>query len=224
MQKEALVLVIWKNPAVEGCHAAQLRKKRFKVANLQTVCWHGASYDPWMLHRVLFFLLAAAALTALPKPVSAQVYFGASASGGITYISTDGGLTFIPQSPRAKHDSRIDSRLVKAARIADARAFPHSKLRCWQYVKNALLEAGAVRAYPSTNYACQAGSELTSRYGFVRLPIQNPYSAPVGAVLVYAGGGAGHVEFRTEHGFASDYRSAWRCRYKLIGVYAMLSA
>ena len=98
-------------------------------------------------------------------------------------------------------------------------------MRCWRYVKAALLQAGAVAAYPVTNYACQAGAELTSRYGFVRLPIHDPYSAPVGSVLVYrgGGGGAGHVEFRTEHGFASDYRSAWRCRYQLIGVYAKLS-
>lgn len=121
------------------------------------------------------------------------------------------------------HDSRIDPHLVKAAGIADAHAFPHSRLRCWQYVKHALLEAGAVRAYPSTNYAFQAGSELTRRYGFVRLPIHDPYHAPVGAVLVYEGGGAGHVELRTERGFASDYHSPWACRYRLIGVYAKLS-
>jgi len=31
------------------------------------------------------------------------------------------------------------------------------------------------------------------------------------------------VEIRTEHGFASDYRSAYRCRYRLIGVYAKLT-
>ena len=51
---------------------------------------------------------------------------------------------FTPQAPRATHDSRIDPHLLKAARIAEANAFPHSTLRCWRYVKNALLEAGAV--------------------------------------------------------------------------------
>jgi len=179
--------------------------------------WHGASLAEEMPRSYLCpLLLAAAALMALPKPVSAQITYA--------YVPTSTGYLLVPQAPRAKHDSRIDSHLLKAARIAEERAFPHSQLRCWQYVKNALLEAGAVGAYPSTNYACQAGSELTSRYGFVQLPINDPYSAPVGAVLVYAGGGgAGHVEFRTEHGFASDYRSTWRCRYKLIGVYAKLS-
>jgi hypothetical protein len=118
----------------------------------------------------------------------------------------------------------MDPHLVKAARIADANAFPHSTLRCWRFVKEALLKAGAVNAYPKTNYACQAGAELTSCYGFVRLPIHDPYRAPLGSVLVYSGGGAGHVEIRTAHGFASDYRSPWHCRYRLIGVYAKLSA
>jgi hypothetical protein len=117
--------------------------------------------------------------------------------------------------------------LLKAARIAEANAFPHSTLRCWRFVKVALLQAGAVGAYPKTNYACEAGTELTTRYGFVRLPIHDPYRAPLGSVLVYSGGGvggAGHVEIRTEHGFASDYHSPWRCRYRLIGVYAKFSA
>jgi hypothetical protein len=91
-------------------------------------------------------------------------------------------------------------------------------------VKDALLAAGAVTVRPTTDYACQAGSELTSHYGFVRLPIHDPYRAPVGAVLVYSGGSAGHVEIRTDDGFVSDYHSHWACRYRLIGVYAKLSA
>jgi len=161
---------------------------------------------------------------ALPKPVSAQVYYGAYASSSFEYFPSNGGYGFNSQTIQAKHDSRIDPHLLKAARIADAHSFPHSRLRCWQYVKNALLQAGAVGAYPSTNYAFEAGTELTSHYGFVRLPIHDPYRAPVGAVLVYRGGSAGHVEIRTEHGFASDYHSRWSCRYRLIGVYAKLSA
>ena len=179
-----------------------------------------------MLRNILFPLLAAAALAALPKTVSAQVYYGGYGSAATTYsyYPSVSGYMFTPQAPPATHDSRMDPHLLKAARFADAHAFPHSRLRCWQYVKNALLQAGAVGAYPATNYAVQAGSELTNHYGFVRLPIYDPYRAPVGAVLVYSGGGAGHVEFRTEHGFASDYHSAWRCRYRLIGVYAKFSA
>lgn len=174
-----------------------------------------------MVCNKLFFFLAVAALLALPKPASAQVYYS---SFGSSYFYSDAGATLTPQAPRATHDSRIDPRCIRAARIANAHAFPHSRLRCWQYVKNALLEAGAVGAYPSTNYAVQAGAELSGKYGFIRLPIHNPYRAPVGAVLVYEGGSAGHVEIRTEDGFASDYHSHWACRYRLIGVYAKLSA
>jgi hypothetical protein len=179
------------------------------------------------VHRnKLFLLVAAAALLALPKPASAQVYyFGGYGSTAIPSFPTGGGyIVFTPQAPRPTHDSRIDPHLLKAARIADAHAFPHSRLRCWQYVKDALLQAGVVGVRPGTNYAFEAGSELTSHYGFVRLPIHDPYRAPVGAVLVYEGGSAGHVEFRTERGFASDYHSAWRCRYRLIGVYAKFAA
>jgi hypothetical protein len=176
-----------------------------------------------MLPRFFPLLLAAAALAALPKPASAQVYYGSYGSNPLAYFPIDGGYMFVPPSPPARRDSRIDPRLLVAARIAEANAFPHSTLRCWRFVKVALLQSGAVTAYPKTNYACQAGDELTSRYGFVRLPIRDPYSAPLGSVLVYSGGGAGHVEIRTAHGFASDYRSPWRCRYRLIGVYAKLS-
>jgi len=176
-----------------------------------------------MLRYKFFFLLAAVAFMALPKPASAQ-YFETFGSSSEVFFPSNGGYMYTMEMLRAKHDSRIDPHLLKAARIADAHAFPHSRLRCWQYVKTALLQAGAVGAYPSTNYAFQAGAELTSRYGFVRLPIHNPYNAPVGAVLVYQGGSAGHVEIRTNDGFASDYHSHLSCRYRLIGVYAKLSA
>jgi len=181
-----------------------------------------------MLRSISLVFLAAILAVLLPRGASAQVYvggYGATALPGFPIEQGGFGyVTFTPRAPRATHDSRIDPRLLRAARIAEAHAFPHSTLRCWRYVKNALLEAGAVGIRPTTNYACEAGSELTSRYGFIRLPIRDPYRAPVGSVLVYRGGGAGHVEIRTEHGFASDYRSAWACRYRLIGVYAKLSA
>jgi hypothetical protein len=180
-----------------------------------------------MFRRFFLFLLAAGAVLALPKPVFAQVYYSSFGSNPLAYFPAAGGIIYTPKAPPAKRDSRIDPHLLKAARIADANAFPHSTLRCWRYVKVALVQSGAVNAYPKTNLACEAGSELTSRYGFVRLPIHDPYRAPEGAVLVYSGGGvggAGHVEIRTAHGFASDYHSPWHCRYRLIGVYAKFSA
>ncbi len=176
-----------------------------------------------MFCKKALFLLAVAAFLALPGHASAQYYYYSDYS--YSYFPTESGMLVVPEAPRAQRDPRIDPHLVKAARIADSHAFPHSHARCWQFVKNALLEAGAIASRPSTNYACEAGSELTSRFGFVRLSIHDPYRAPVGALLVYKGGnaGAGHVEFRTENGFASDYHSHWACRYRLIGVYAKLS-
>jgi len=196
-----------------------------RLGNYRRPRWHGPRSLTGMLRRLILVLLAVAALMALPKSASAGIYFGSFGSDSFTYFPTSTGYyyTFTPQPPRPTHDKRIDSRLLKAASIAEANAFPHSTMRCWRYVKEALLQAGAVGQYPATNYAFQAGQELTSRYGFVQLAIHDPYRAPVGSVLVYSGGGAGHVEIRTEHGFASDYRSAWACRYRLIGVYAKMA-
>ena len=75
-------------------------------------------------------------------------------------------------------------------------------------MKDALVAAGVVKSRPQTTLAKQAGQELVNNYGFKKLPVSNPYEAPVGSVLVYgAKSAAGHVEIRTENGFASDFRS-----------------
>ena len=124
--------------------------------------------------------------------------------------------------PSAKVDSRIDPRLRRAATIAQERANARTKARCWRYVKQALVAAGAVDSYPKTNYAFQAGEELVREHGFKKLPIRDPYAAPLGAVIVYGKGsnGAGHVELRTKNGFVSDYASKNRCYYPVLAVYA----
>ncbi len=121
-------------------------------------------------------------------------------------------------------DAHIDKSMVLASKIAEQRAGMHSMLRCWHYVKAALVDARAVNSCPTSAYAFEAASELVARHGFVKLRVNDPYRAPVGSVLVYSGHGAGHVEMRTAHGFASDYRSIWACRYHLIGVYARLAS
>lgn len=126
--------------------------------------------------------------------------------------------------PAAKVDPRIDPRLCRAASLADERANAHSQGWCWRYVKQALVAAGAISSYPQSNYAVQAGDELMQRYGFKRLPVRDPYAAPLGAVLVYGGHGAGHVELRTRNGFVSDYRSRNACFYRLVAVYAKLNS
>ncbi|HEV3409514.1 MAG TPA: hypothetical protein VG095_04425 [Chthoniobacterales bacterium] len=122
--------------------------------------------------------------------------------------------------PLAKIDSRINPKLVRAASIAQERARARSKSRCWHYVKNALLASGVISSYPKTVYAKQAAQELVQSYGFKKLPIRDPYKAPVGAVLVYGGRGAGHVEIRNRTGFVSDFRQTKPSKRKLIGVYA----
>jgi len=85
------------------------------------------------------------------------------------------------------------------------------------WYNKALFAAGAVDSYPKSAYAYEAGQELTTRFGFKKLPVRDPYSAPVGAVLVY--GGRGHVEIRTKHGFVSDYHSNTACFFPLLAVY-----
>ena len=120
-----------------------------------------------------------------------------------------------------KHDSKIDPKLRRAATIAEERARAHSLSKCWRYVKEALVAAGVVKSRPKTILAKQAGQELVKNYGFKKLPVTDPYQAPVGSVLVYdAKRAAGHVEIRTENGFASDFRSKTPSRRPLLGVFA----
>jgi hypothetical protein len=119
--------------------------------------------------------------------------------------------------PFAQIDPRIDPKLRRAATIAEERANAHSRAQCWHYVKEALVASGAISSYPKSAYAFEAGEELSRVYGFKKLPVRDPYAAPVGAVLVY--GGRGHVEIRTKDGFVSDYHSKNRCFYPLLAVY-----
>jgi hypothetical protein len=119
------------------------------------------------------------------------------------------------------NDSKIDPKLRRAATIAEERARAHSLSKCWHYVKEALVAAGVVKSRPQTTLAKQAGQELVNNYGFKKLPVTDPYQAPVGAVLVYgANRAAGHVEIHTENGFASDFRSKTPSRRPLLGVFA----
>ena len=125
-------------------------------------------------------------------------------------------------SPIAKIDPKIDPRLRHAATIAQDRARASTRRRCWRYVKEALLASGVIDSYPKTAYAKEAGDELVRSYGFKKLPIRDPYAAPVGSVLVYYKGRnrPGHVELRTKDGFVSDFRSKTPDRHALLGVFA----
>lgn len=115
----------------------------------------------------------------------------------------------------------INPKLARAATIAQERANAHSRRQCWAYVKNALLASGAVSSRPETGFAKEAGDELVKKYGFKKLPVNDPYKAPVGSVLVYTAKGApGHVEIRTQDGFVSDFRSKTPSPRPLIGIFA----
>jgi len=125
--------------------------------------------------------------------------------------------------PFGKVDRHIDSRLMQAATIAQERAHAHSRSMCWHYVKEALLASGVIDSRPKSELARDAAQELVNNYGFKKLSVTDPFSAPVGSVLVYGTNRtAGHVELRTRDGFVSDFCSKTPSRRPLVGIYAKM--
>ena len=168
--------------------------------------------------------LAAGSATAAQTTGTARkqpfVYKDARGNSVSVPLVNDSAKRKVSRKLLAKIDPRVSPGLVRAATIAQERANARSKSRCWRYVKQALVAAGVVNTYPKTAYAKQAGEELVRNHGFKKLPIMNPYAAPVGAVLVYTARGPGHVELRTKSGFVSDFRTPTPSRRKLTGIYA----
>lgn len=150
--------------------------------------------------HLLSLVLSLALLTATHARAAEKSLYDADVARKLT---PEEQQHFGPQSGKYRYDSRM----IRAAKIASERAHKHSTSRCWRYVKTALLAANAVDSYPKTAYAKEAAVELPRDYGFKRLSIRDPYAAPVGAVLVYGGKDAGHVEIRTPTGFVSDFAS-----------------
>jgi hypothetical protein len=167
------------------------------------------------------FLVAATVNAASGNPNKGQFTFK-DASGKTQSIPVISN--YYPKKidrPLAKVDGSLDPKLTRAATIAQERAHAHSRARCWQYVKEALLASGAVSSYPKTAYAKQAGQELVNNYGFKKLAVHDPFKAPVGSVIVYgATKAAGHVEIRTRDGFVSDFKSKVPSPRPLLGIYA----
>ena len=114
---------------------------------------------------------------------------------------------------------RYDSRMIRAAEIAQRRAHQKTTWYCWRYVKDALLASGVVATRPTTAWAKNAGDELCRHFGFRRLDIHDPRLAPIGAVIVYGGRDAGHVELRTADGYVSDFTSRTPYPRPLVGVF-----
>src|SRR5437764_14923451 len=179
------------------------------------------------LLSLTFVLLGAVAFC--PRPAMALVF--SAPNPKFNYTDTSGKKQsvevvdkYYPKKiihPFTKVDPQIDPKMRRAATIAEERARAHSLSKCWHFVKEALVAAGAVKSRPQTSLAKQAGQELVNKYGFKKLPVSDPYQAPVGAGLVYdAKRAAGHVEIRTENGFASDFRSKTPSRRPLLGVFA----
>lgn len=191
---------------------------------------------------LLSFLLGANALQAAEHPLfdaEAARMMAASADGPVEHKAAPAvrrvkDLPVVPSlarptvSLRPEEQShfgplsagrRYDSRMIEAARIARQRAEPHGTFYCWRYVKDALVQAGVVDSRPTSAYAKEAGAELCQKYGFVKLRVSDPMDAPVGAVLVYGGSDAGHVELRTETGFVSDFVSQRPYKRRLIGAF-----
>jgi hypothetical protein len=131
------------------------------------------------------------------------------------------GLTATEQSMFGPQSGGLhyDPRMIRAAQIARQRAHPHMTWHCWAYVKDALVAADVIQSRPTSAWAREAGRELTLNYGFKRLSTRNPYEAPVGAVIVYGGHDAGHVELRTPTGFASDFVSTEAYPRPVLGIY-----
>ena len=182
------------------------------------------------MSKLLTFTFAVLGLAAFcPHPASALIF--SAPNPNFVYTDASGKKRsaevvdkYYPKKivePCAKMDANIDPKLRRAATIAQERAHAHSLKKCWQFVKEALVAAGVVKSRPQTPLAKQAGQELVNNYGFKKLPVLNPYEAPVGSVLVYgATRAAGHVEIRTENGFVSDFRSKIPSRRPLLGVFA----
>ena len=182
------------------------------------------------MRKLLILILTVSACAAFcPRPAFALVF--SAPKPNFVYTDASGKKQsvevvdkYYPKKivhPFAKSDTNIDPKLRRAATIAQERARAHSLSKCWRFVKEALVAAGVVKSRPQTTLAKQAGQELVKSYGFKKLPVSDPYEAPVGSVLVYdAKRAAGHVEIRTEDGFVSDFRSKTPSRRPLLGVFA----
>jgi hypothetical protein len=162
-----------------------------------------------MNRRLLFSLLCSAGILFAAPSANADDWFDIHA------IWRSIVKVFCP--PKPHYD--CDPRLVHAAAIAESRAHPKKTWRCWRYVKDALVESGVISKRPKSPWAKEAGEELCGKFGFTKIPVRNPYDAPVGAVIVYGGPDAGHVELRSSKGFVSDFISKTPYPRPLIGVY-----
>jgi hypothetical protein len=162
-----------------------------------------------------FILVAVFAAMLFGAPIRALASDSLFDPESATELTPEQRSFFGPKSAQFHYDARM----VRAAQIAMERAHPEPTWRCWHYVKDALLDAGVIATRPTTAWAKDAGQELCEKFGFTKLRTTNPFHAPVGAVIVYGGRDAGHVELRTASGFVSDFVSTTPYPRKVIGIF-----
>jgi hypothetical protein len=171
------------------------------------------AYNPPRMTRPFATLLFAVALSAASLAAHADDSLYDSRQAGTPNAAVQHFLG--PKSGGIRYDSRM----IRAAQIAMSRAYPHPTWRCWHYVKDALVAANVIDSRPTSPWAKEAGDELCRRYGFTKLKVRSPKQAPVGAVLVYGGPDAGHVEIRTATGYVSDFISPTPYPRPFLGAY-----
>jgi hypothetical protein len=148
----------------------------------------------------------------------------------------------IDEVPSGSYDLREPafSKLRRASRTASAKCrvrgrrtvcgVSRAKGLCFRGVKEALLATGLVKTYLPGMYAMQAHTQgILAKQGFENLldrglKVEN---APLGSILVYAGGpkGYGHIEIKLgKYEYCSDFCKAvpggHALNRKLIGIYA----
>jgi hypothetical protein len=126
-------------------------------------------------------------------------------------------------SPAESGDAlRSSPKAIAAANYAQSHAHASSGGKCYTFVKRALL-ATKISTHYLTGVAAQDAGPNLEALGYKNVlgvgKFKSPYDAPTGAIIVYKatkdahlnpndhGWQYGHIEFRTEKGFASDYFS-----------------
>ena len=130
------------------------------------------------LLTLTFVLLGAAAFC--PRPAMALVF--SAPNPKFNYTDASGKKQsvevvekYYPKKivqPFAKLNAKIDPKMRRAATIAEERAHAHSLSKCWHFVKEALVAAGAVKSRPQTTLAKQAGQELVKITALKNFPSQ----------------------------------------------------
>lgn len=128
------------------------------------------------------------------------------------------------RKPSASTESLIDVAYGQAHLYRNSdRSVKHSNKspstslgRCAMYVAISLQKAGCTPEFRAPDAKAKYIGRSLKSYGFTNLMkngqlpsgIDDLFDVPAGAVLVYEGGDAGHVEIRTKNGFVSDYYSS----------------